>query len=309
MRFFQRKRRPFFFLFLLLPMLLAACQPSNQDLFSDEATLQVTVSILPQAYFVERIAEDLITVNVMVGPGEEAHTYEPKPEQMKSLTQSQILFTIGLEYENVWVPRFQDINPGLEIIDSSKGIQRIPLSTDHTHDDNGDPHDEEDFEGGLDPHVWLSPDNGRIIAENMFLALRELAPQHAEIFQQNYDILVNEIDDLDARIETALGDLEGRKFMVFHPAWGYFARQYNLEEIPVQVGGQDPSASELAALIKIAEEENIKVIFVQPTFSTANAESIAKEINARVAVIDPLAKDWLSNLETAVEAFASALKD
>lgn len=307
MRFLQRKRRYFFYLLLLT--LLAACQPSNQPRFSDEAALQVTVSILPQAYFVERIAGDLITVNVMVGPGEEAHTYEPKPEQMKSLTQSQILFTIGLEYEKVWVPRFQDINPGLEIIDSSKGIRRIPLSTVSAHDDDGELHDEEDLEGGLDPHVWLSPDNGRVIAENVFLALSELAPQHAEIFQQNYDILINEIDDLDARIETALGDLEGRKFMVFHPAWGYFARQYNLEQIPVQVGGQDPSASELAALIKIAEEENIKVIFVQPTFSTANAESIAKEINARVALVDPLAKDWLSNLEAAAEAFASALKD
>ncbi|MDY6846482.1 MAG: zinc ABC transporter substrate-binding protein [Chloroflexota bacterium] len=307
MRFLQRKRRYFFYLLLLT--LLAACQPSNQPRFSDEAALQVTVSILPQAYFVERIAGDLITVNVMVGPGEEAHTYEPKPEQMKSLTQSQILFTIGLEYEKVWVPRFQDINPGLEIIDSSKGIRRIPLSTVSAHDDDGELHDEEDLEGGLDPHVWLSPDNGRVIAENVFLALSELAPQHAEIFQQNYDILINEIDDLDARIETALGDLEGRKFMVFHPAWGYFAKQYNLEQIPVQVGGQDPSASELAALIKIAEEENIKVIFVQPTFSTANAESIAKEINARVALVDPLAKDWLSNLEAAAEAFASALKD
>jgi zinc transport system substrate-binding protein len=296
------------FIIFFAVVFLSACQPSNAGALTNEKKLQVTVSILPQTYFVERIAGDLVEVNVMVGPGEEAHTYEPKPEQMKSLTQSQILFTIGLEYENVWVPRFEDINPDLEIIDSAEGIQRIPLSSDHAHEDEEEGHDDEDSAEGLDPHVWLSPDNGRVIAENILNALSDLAPQHAEEFQENFDNLVEDIEKVDIRIETALRDLAGQKFMVFHPAWGYFARQYNLEEIAVQVGGQEPSASELAALIKLAEEENIRVIFVQPTFSTANAEAIAREINAQVAVVDPLAEDWLANLEAAAKAFAAALK-
>jgi zinc transport system substrate-binding protein len=293
----------------LIAVIVSACQPSNTGSSTIEGNLQVTVSILPQAYFVERIAGDLVDVNVMVGAGEEAHTYEPKPEQMKSLTQSQILFTIGLEYENVWVPRFKDINPSLEIVDSAEGIQRIPLSSDHAHEDEDEDHDEENPEQGLDPHVWLSPDNGQIIAKNILNALSELAPQYAEEFQQNFDNLIKDIEDLDTRIDATLSDLAGQKFMVFHPAWGYFARQYDLEEIAVQVGGQEPSASELAALIQIAEEENIRVIFVQPTFSTANAEAIAREINAQVAVVDPLAEDWLANLEAAAKAFAAALKD
>ncbi len=297
------------FIIFFAVVFLSACQPSNSGSSTNEENLQVTVSILPQAYFVERIAGDLVDVNVMVGPGEEAHTYEPKPEQMKSLTQSQILFTIGLEYENIWVPRFEDINPSLKIIDSAKGIQRIPLSSDHAHEDEEEGHDDEDSEEGLDPHVWLSPDNGRVIAENILNALSELAPQHADEFQENFDNLVEDIEEVDLRIETTLSDLAGQKFMVFHPAWGYFARQYNLEEIAVQVGGQEPSASELAALIQIAKKENIKVIFVQPTFSTANAEAIAREINAQVAVVDPLAEDWLANLEAAAKAFATALND
>jgi len=297
------------FIIFFAVVFLSACQPSNAGSLTNKENLQVTVSILPQAYFVERIAGDLVDVNVMVGPGEEAHTYEPKPEQMKSLTQSQILFTIGLEYENIWVPRFEDINPSLKIIDSAEGIQRIPLSSEHAHEDEEEDHDDEDSEEGLDPHVWLSPDNGRVIAENILNALSELAPQHAEEFQENFDNLVEDIEEVDIRIETALSDLAGQKFMVFHPAWGYFARQYNLEEIAVQVGGQEPSASELAALIQIAKKENIKVIFVQPTFSTANAEAIAREINAQVAVVDPLAEDWLANLEAAAKAFATALND
>jgi len=269
---------------------------------------QVTVSILPQAYFIERISGGRIAVNVMVGPGEEAHTYEPKPEQMRALAESQVFFTIGLEYEAVWVPRFLDINPNLTFIDLAKGIERIPLSSDHDHHEEEENHDDE-VEEGLDPHVWLSPENGRIIAKNTLDALSDLMPDSSEIFQENYDLLVADIESVDNRINDSLKNLDGRNFMVFHPAWGYFAEHYNLEQLPVQIGGQDPSASELASLIEIAQKEKIKVIFIQPSFNTASAEAIAQEIGAEVAVVDPLAQDWLSNLESAAEAFASAMNE
>jgi zinc transport system substrate-binding protein len=293
--------RMLLFLFLTLSIMLSACQPIDQETAPQQETFTVTVSILPLAYFVERIAGDKVAVNVMVGPGEEAHTYEPKPEQMKSLTDSRIFFAIGVEYETVWLSRFEDINPDLMIVDSAKGIERIPLATDHAHQGK------EEDQDGLDPHVWLSPDNGQMIAKNILTALDERLPEQGEIFQKNYETLMTDIKELDTGIQSALNGLTGRKFMVFHPAWGYFANQYNLEEISVQVGGQNPSASELASIIDIAQQENIKVIFIQPTFNTAFAEAIAQEINAEVAVVDPLARDWLPNLEKAAEAFASAI--
>jgi zinc transport system substrate-binding protein len=134
-------------------------------------------------------------------------------------------------------------------------------------------------------------------------------PDSAEIFQENFDALVADIDSVDTQINNSLKSLEQRKFMVFHPAWGYFAKQYDLEQLAVQVGGQDPSASELASLIEIAQNEKIKVIFIQPTFNTASAEAIAQEIGAEVVVVDPLAQDWLSNLESAAAAFKSALNE
>ena len=291
---------------LLITSLLAACQPQAQQNTPPQSPTSVTVSILPQVYFVERISGGTIPVNVMVGPGEEAHTYEPKPEQMRALAESGVFFTMGLEYETVWVPRFEDINPNLEIIDLAKGIQRIPLSSDHTHHDEEESHEEESEEN-LDPHIWLSPENGKIIAENTLLALSDLVPGSADIFQGNYEALITDIENVDRRISDTLKSFDQRKFMVFHPAWGYFAEYYNLEQLPVQIGGQDPSASELASLVEIAQEEKIKVIFIQPTFNTASAEAIAQEIGAEVAIVDPLAQDWLSNLESAAEAFASAL--
>lgn len=296
-------------LLAVLAMLLAACQPGPTNRAMDEATLLVTVSILPQAYFVERIAGEAVSVNVMVGPGEDPHTYEPKPEQMRALTNSQLFFTIGTEYEAAWLPRLREVNPALTFIDSAAGIQRIPLTDPHHHDDDDHPEDEAEHanENGLDPHVWLAPENGKVIARNILTALTAHAPEHSEAFQANFAALTADINALDARIESLLKGFEGQGFMVFHPAWGYFADQYNLEQIPVEVGGQEPSASDMAALIATAREENIRVIFIQPAFSTANAQAIAQEINAEIAVVDPLARDWLENLETAAAAFASAL--
>jgi len=292
----------------VLPI-LSACQPSEQSEL-DQNTLQVVVSILPQAYLVERIGGEQVTIQVMVSPGEEAHTYEPTPEQMKALSTADIFFTIGIEYEDTWVPRFEDINPELTFVNSAKGIDRIPTTTFHDHNEaqgnlsGAEDHPEGD---GLDPHVWLSPENGKRIAQNILSTLTEFSPQHASIFEENFAALMADIDELDANIRASLSGVERRTFMVFHPAWGYFADQYNLEQIPVQVGGQDPSPSEMADLVEIAREEAVRVIFVQPTFSSADAEAIAKEIDAEIAFVDPLARDWLLNLVTVSEAFAAAL--
>lgn len=287
-----------------LSLILTACQPTAQKATKKDDALLVTVSVIPQAYFVERIGGDAVSVNFMVGPGEEAHTYEPKPEQMKALNDSQVFFSIGIEYEETWLPRFMDINPDLLFVDSAEGVQRIGTSETHPHLDEDENHTE-----GLDPHIWLAPDNAKIIATNILNALIDLAPDQAEAFQVNYDVLITDIDTLDAQIIATIAGLEQRTFMVFHPAWGYFANQYDLEQIAVQVGGQDPSASELAELVKIAREKNIQVVFVQPTFSTIKAQAIAQEINAEVTVVDPLARDWLGNLEIVAQAFASALSN
>ncbi len=293
----------------MLLILLSSCEPVMQNADQENGTLTVTVSILPQAYFVERIGGERVTVNVMVGPGEEAHTYEPKPEQMKAMSGSAVFFSIGVEYEETWIPRFQDINPELLIIDSSEGVQRISISDAHDHDGDEDNEDEalEAHTIGTDPHIWLAPANGKLIAGNILTALILLRPEDTQYFQQNYNDLFNDIDQLDASIKDTLSQYEHRSFMVFHPAWGYFADQYNLEQIPVQVGGQDPSPAEMVDLIKIAREEDIRVIFIQPTFSTASVEALSKELDAEIVLVDPLARDWLENLEHVAAAFAAAL--
>lgn len=291
-----------------LLVLLSACQTAPaQNQPPVDGVPQVTVSIPPQAFFVERIAGDTVSVNVMVQPGDNVHTYEPSPEQMKMVSSSQIFFSIGVEYEENWIPRFTDINPQMMVIDTAAGIQKIEAADPHDDEVDADSQDSEPAGHGLDPHVWLAPDHGKRIAENILVALVALVPNNAEQFQKNYDSLIAEIDELDAKILTALANLNNRRFMVYHPAWGYFADQYQLTQFPVEIGGQEPSARELAELVKLARQENISVIFVQPAFNTANAETLANELGAEVVLIDPLEYDWLENLNTAAEAFANAL--
>lgn len=321
------KKRIILFITVLFAfsLLAGACAPQPAREESELATdqpLQITVSILPQAYFVERIGGDLVAVNAMVGPGDDAHTYEPKPDQMIALSESTLFFSIGIEYEETWLPRFTDVNPEMEIVDNAEGIERIMETIPHTNDDKGDHAEEadhlDDEEGqpddddhglGQDPHVWLTPANGKIIARNIYDALVSANPENAEVFTTNYETLITEIDDLDSRITATLSDVNQRNFMVYHPAWGYFADAYGLTQLPVQIGGVDPSARELAALIDLALEEDIRVIFVQPQFSDANARAIAQEIGGEVVKIDPLSYDWLANLEMIAEAFASALSN
>jgi zinc transport system substrate-binding protein len=291
-------------LFSIFAILLTACQSANPTHATDLEPTQVTVSIVPLAYFVDRIGGDLVSTNIMVLPGESPHSYEPTADQMKALANSAVFFSIGVEYEDNWLPRFEEINPDLKIVDSSAGIERIEMTAE---DDHGVSETAEDHssETGLDPHVWLSPANGKIIAANVLAALSELDPVHAETYQANTESLLADIDQVDASIRETLSGMEQKTFMVFHPSWGYFAHDYGLEQIPVQVEGQDPSASELAGFVETAREHNIKVIFVQPSFSTEDAQAIAQEIGGEIAIIDPLAEDWLSNLQSVAEAFAA----
>lgn len=296
---------------LVAAPVLSACQSAAAPTADSAGQTHLTVSILPLAYFTERIGCDWVSVNVMVGPGEEPHTYEPTPEQMKAISDSAAFFSIGVEYEEVWLPRLAETNPDMAIIEASNGIERIPVPTavaevgEQPEGEEDADHDHEE-EGGLDPHIWLSPENGKIIAENVLNGLIGIDPGHETAFRSNYEALIAEIDALDAQIRETLAGDANRSFMVFHPAWGYFAQQYDLQQIAVQVGGQDPSASELAQLVDLAREKGISVVFVSPAINAASAEALAQEIGGTVAMVDPLAEDWLENLNEAATAFSKS---
>ncbi len=284
--------------------------------------LDITVSILPQKYFIEKIGGNLVKVNIMVEPGASPATYEPKPQQMKALSEAEAYVSIGVPFEKAWMERIKGANPQILVIDSAKGIKRMEMVEHHHHEEEEAEHDhdhdheaekaatEEHHQGAesLDPHIWLSPQLVKIQAENIYRGLVEINPENQGEYQVNLAQFLTEIDQLDQQIQQNLAGIENRQFLVFHPSWGYFARDYDLEQISIEVGGQEPSAAELGEIVKEAQEENIKVIFAQPEFSTQSAEIIAQEIGGKVSLITPLAPDWSNNLLQVSQTFAEVLQ-
>ncbi len=282
---------------VLLTMLGVACTRAPAANEAD-GVLQVMVSIVPQVYFVERIGGEHVSATAMVVPGANPATYEPKPEQLKALSRSAAYFSIGVPFEGAWLDKIASANPEMVMVDTTAGIERIPIEA-HEDDDHA--------AGAPDPHVWLSPRLVKVQAQTIYKALVELAPEHAEAFQANLGAFLDDIDALEAEIQEALSGIKIHKFMVFHPSWGYFARDFGLEQIAIEIGGQEPSAQELAGLVEEARAEGIRVILAQPEFSTSDAETIAREIGGEVLLISPLAADWMENLRQVAGAFAQVL--
>jgi zinc transport system substrate-binding protein len=289
--------------------------------------LKVFVSILPQKYFVEQIGAERVAVRVMVEPGASPHTYEPRPRQMKALAETAVYFAVGVPFENSWLSRISAVNPGMRVVHTDAGIEKIPMAP-HGRPASGqdadpgmggqramEPHGpaahsgEADHEHEvLDPHIWLSPPLVKLQARTIREALETLDPDQAAFYRSNYEAFLLRLDALDARLRSSLEGRQGQSFMVFHPSWGYFARTYGLEQVAIEIEGKEPKPAQLQELIARARQKRVRVIFVQPQFSSRSARLIADAIGARTAMVDPLAADWAQNLGEVAKAFREALR-
>lgn len=264
----------------------------------------VFVSLVPQKYFVQQIGKDLVDIQVMIPPGADFHIYEPKPKQMVAITRARLYFAIGIEFEKARLKGLSRANPEMKVVHTDLGIQKIPMAA-HHHRDKKDAQRAETESGqdkdypassAPDPHVWLSPPLVKKQAHMILAALQEIDPSHSSSYEVNYQQFVQEIEALDAELKKVFAAKRGFQFMVFHPAWGYFAHTYGLHQMPVEIEGKNPKPAQLRELIEHARENDIKVIFVQPQYSVKNAELIAREIGGQVVFADPLAEDWADNL-------------
>jgi zinc transport system substrate-binding protein len=253
--------------------------------------MQVFVSVLPQKYFAERVGGARATVSVMVGPGRSPATYEPSPKQMALLEDTLLYFRVGVPFEQAWMERIAETNPEMVIVDTGAQISSRPGSGEEA-----------------DPHIWTSPLLADHIARTMKDAFAAADPDHRLEYEQNYSRLAADLGQLDTDIRLSLASLERRKFLVFHPAWGYFADTYGLEQIAIERGGHEPGAKHLAEVIDTARREKIRVIFVQEQFSRRNARAVAAEAGAELVVVNPLAEDYIANLRAVAALFAEAMK-
>jgi zinc transport system substrate-binding protein len=267
----------------------------------------VFVSIVPQKFFVEQIAKDLVDVQVMVEPGANPHIYEPKPAQMAAISKAKIYFAIGVTFEKAWLKKLASANPKMRIAHTDHGIQKMPMAA-HHHGEGKDQKKEHHHHGILDPHVWLSPPLVMVQARNILTALQEADPAHRSAYEANHKAFITMLVELDGELRGILAGKRGLQFIVFHPAWGYFAHAYGLKQVPIEIEGKEPKPAQLKELIEHARKHQIKVVFVQPQFSTKSAEQVAKEIGGQVAFVDPLALNWAENLREVATKFKAVIK-
>ena len=263
------------------------------------AKLNTVVSILPEKTFVKAIGGEKVKVSLMVLPGNSPHTYEPKPSQMKEIAEAQLYFAIGVEFEKVWLPKFKDLNSKMQVIDLSKGITKLPMAEHHEHGGKA-------VHEGIDPHIWTSPKNVAKIAQHIYAALSTYDPKNTAYYKNRLETFLAEIRETDEKIKKILSEKKGAVFMVFHPSWGYFAHDYELTQLPVEVEGKEPKPKELIQLIKKAQEHHVSAIFTQPEFSDHAAKVIANELHIPVIKVSPLASDWSNNLLRIAKAIAGA---
>ncbi|MFH1709267.1 MAG: zinc ABC transporter substrate-binding protein [Planctomycetota bacterium] len=275
--------------------------------------LDVFVSIPPQAYIAEQVGGPGVRVSVMVGPGQNPHTFALTPAQITGLANARVYFTIGLPFEKIIIDRIRQNNPGLMVIDSAAGITLRSMEEDG-HADGEEGHgpgaedaDHHHAEGDADPHIWLDPVNAKMIATNMTAALKAADPAHAADYDTRLQSFNTAMDTLHAELAAALAPLQCRDFFVFHPAFGYFGDRYGLHQVAVETGGKEPSAKQLAALIDRARAAKVKVIFVQPQFPSRSAEAVAREIGGVVVPMDDLARDYPTNLRDMAAKIRAAL--
>lgn len=277
------------FTLLVSIVLLTACRQNQTD------GNTVTVTIEPQRFFAEKIAGDKFKINCVVPSGQSPETYDPTPKQMVEIGKSNAYLRIGyIGFEHVWMQKIQENNPELKIFDVSKGMKFLTAEEEEEHSHGeGEHHFHPE---GIDPHIWSSIEGAKVIAWNTLNAFIQLDKENTEFYWKNYNALVAEIEQTEVTIKQLLDPLTARTFIIYHPALTYFAEEFNLTQLCIEMDGKEPSPAQLKQLVETAKANQTKVVFIQQEFDKKNAELIAKETGCRLAVINPLDFHWNKEL-------------
>ncbi|MDQ1238466.1 MAG: zinc transport system substrate-binding protein [Thermodesulfobacteriota bacterium] len=305
---------------------------------ADQQKIRAFVSILPQAFFVSQVGGPHVDVRVLVDPGKDPHTFELTPKVMIDLSQADLFFALGLPFEQAIMRKLRGTTERVRIIDTANGVALLPLLHDHEEGEHGShhkgnkklqgqtqgshssgsgshshSHDASTARGAdkhhRDPHIWLDPSLVKIQASNIAQALINLDPGRADDFRKNLERFHQDLDELDAELAESLSPFRGQRFYVYHPAFGYFAARYGLDQMPVEIEGKEPSPRHLTNLIRSAKKDHVKIIFVQPQFSQKTAQSLSEAIKGSVIAIDALSPDYLNNMRVITERLGQALHD
>ena len=301
--------------FILLAFLLFSfqgCSDKQSSSLSDEKGKEnskpvVFVPISPYQYIFERLAGGLIDIEVIVGEGDDPHSYSPTPKQIVDMAQSNLLCSGELGFESNYFVKVGDGDSAPKELNLLAGLKLLEGECDHPSHKTEDPEDDLDHhhEDLNDPHVWLSPTTLMTQAAQIAAKLKEMLPQEkGSVINENLTKFKEELTGVHNEISKLLKPLSGQKFYVYHSAFAYFAQDYSLEQVAIEIGNRSPTPKQLARIANEAKTNGAKVIFVQPQFDQTSAAALAESINGNVVSIDPLEKDIVANLRE----IASAIK-
>jgi zinc transport system substrate-binding protein len=287
--------------FSILMLLNAGCSDNTPAPGREQNSKKlITCSTIgPVAFIAGEIGGDKITSDSLIPQDKGVHSYIPTPKDVNDMQHAKLFFGIGLPLEEQVLKHILQSSK-IPVINSAEGIKRMALSEDskefekHDHAGEGHPHsaDEDQY---LDIHVWMSPANDLIIARNICNALQAADQANAGYYADNLKKFTEKLQVLDERLKKMLAPYKGKKFLVYHPAFGYFGNHYGLIQESVETGGKSPSPKHLEMLINEARKDNIGIIFVQPQFNEKYADVIASAVGAKIVRIDPQAPNVLEN--------------
>ncbi|MDR2413965.1 MAG: zinc ABC transporter substrate-binding protein [Odoribacteraceae bacterium] len=270
-------------------LLLVACACLSCGPAADRKQT-ISVSILPQRYFVERVAGDLVKVNVMIPPGANPATCDMTPGQMKELERSSIYFAVGyLPFEETHLYPLLEKRKDILLVSHSEGEQLLEGTEGTAGTTDGHHH-------LIDPHIWMSPARAKRMAVTIARVLGEQFGDQRERFEKNLRQLTAEIDSIDNEARRLLAKKQNKVFLVYHPALTYFADDYGMEQLVIEHEGKEPSPLHLKRVIDACRERSVKTVFIQGQFDKQNAIAVAREINGQVIAIDPLNPDWKAEM-------------
>lgn len=285
-------------LVLLLAIVITFGSCNSKKTQKEEPGKFITVSILPQKTFVEKIAGDDFVVNVMIPPGTSPAAYTLLPSQLEEISKSAIWFRIGyIGFEHSWKDKIAQANTNMKVVDLSEGLDLIAQVKEQ--------HGDHFHLSGVDPHIWLSPVLVKRMAKRILDEVSELNPEQSEKYKTNYLEFVKEIDQLNIEIVNKLKPFEGRKIVVFHPSLSYFARDYGLLQYSLESGGKEPTPQRMKELIDLSVKENIKVMYIQGELDREHARVFAEEVGGEIIQVRPLDPAWAENLLEMANIIAS----
>jgi len=268
---------------------------SQQEPYTEKPV--ISVSILPQKFFIEKIAGDRFTINVLVSPGMAPENYDPAPQDIVKLSRSEVYFKIGLlEFEEKLARIAQENNPELDIYDHTSGIDLLDdfVCSDHKHN-----HSNTELK---EPHIWMSPSNVRIIIKEIADVLLSIDNADSAFYFNNFLKFDKVLAELDQKIHER-HNLSGKKsFIIYHPALSYYAKDYGLDQVSIEEDGKEPGVHQMKNVIDLADSLDIRILFIQEQFSDEIARSVAKEAGLQIIRINPLAYNWIEQIKIVTNA-------